>query len=111
MQITLNEIATGFSFSISAVLANRLMLSVRDRYYDLSAVTHSTVPPFFSTVIQSGRPTMDSSAILGQHSAMSSMRYDLEMDKDYLSDHVSIISYLRHSLASDRSVACLDRTR
>ncbi|TFY77483.1 hypothetical protein EWM64_g6529 [Hericium alpestre] len=31
--ITLNELATGFGFSISSILANRLMISVRSTYY------------------------------------------------------------------------------
>ena len=32
-QITLNEVGTGFSFCISAVLANRLMFAVRSSYF------------------------------------------------------------------------------
>ena len=32
-QILLDEFATGFSFCVSAVLANRLLISVRERYY------------------------------------------------------------------------------
>lgn len=34
-QITLDEFSTGFAFTISAVLANRLLISVRERYYTL----------------------------------------------------------------------------
>ena len=34
MQITLNELGTGFSFCISAILANRLMLTVRSTYFN-----------------------------------------------------------------------------
>ncbi|EIN05653.1 hypothetical protein PUNSTDRAFT_145621 [Punctularia strigosozonata HHB-11173 SS5] len=33
-RITLNELATGFSFAVSAVFANRLMISVRQHYYN-----------------------------------------------------------------------------
>ncbi|KDQ60456.1 hypothetical protein JAAARDRAFT_32876 [Jaapia argillacea MUCL 33604] len=36
-RITLNELATGFSFSICAVLANRLMINVRESYYSGNA--------------------------------------------------------------------------
>ena len=32
-QLTLNEVATGFSFSVSTILANRLMISIRKLYY------------------------------------------------------------------------------
>lgn len=32
-QITLDEFGTGFSFAVSAVLANRLLLAVRTTYY------------------------------------------------------------------------------
>lgn len=32
-QITLDEFGTGFSFTISTVLANRLLISVREKYY------------------------------------------------------------------------------
>ncbi|ETW76156.1 hypothetical protein HETIRDRAFT_66494 [Heterobasidion irregulare TC 32-1] len=31
--LTLNEVATGFSFSVSTILANRLMISIRKLYY------------------------------------------------------------------------------
>ncbi|KAI0075969.1 hypothetical protein K474DRAFT_1598918 [Panus rudis PR-1116 ss-1] len=31
--LTLDELGTGFSFTVSAVLANRLMIAVRERYY------------------------------------------------------------------------------
>lgn len=32
-QITLDEFGTGFAFTVSAVLANRLLISVREKYY------------------------------------------------------------------------------
>lgn len=32
-QITLDELGTGFSFTISSVLANRLLITVREKYY------------------------------------------------------------------------------
>ena len=32
-QITLNEVLTGFGFVISAIMANRLMINVRESYY------------------------------------------------------------------------------
>lgn len=32
--VTLDEFGTGFSFTISAVLANRLLISVREKYYE-----------------------------------------------------------------------------
>ncbi|THG97093.1 hypothetical protein EW026_g4845 [Hermanssonia centrifuga] len=31
--ITLDELGTGYSFTVSAVLANRLLISVREKYY------------------------------------------------------------------------------
>lgn len=34
LQLTLNEVGTGYSFVISSVLANRLMIGVRLEYYD-----------------------------------------------------------------------------
>ena len=32
-QITLDEVGTGFAFTVSAVLANRLLIAVREKYY------------------------------------------------------------------------------
>jgi len=52
--ITLNEVATGFSFSISAVMANRLMLSVRSRYYSSLTLID---PDLFTTVYTAERLT------------------------------------------------------
>jgi len=54
--ITLNEVGTGFSFCISAILANRLMLTVRSSYFndgsrnimDTCHVYSSTGPGFLS---------------------------------------------------------------
>ena len=53
-QITLNEVATGFSFSISAVMANRLMLSVRSRYYSSLTLID---PHLFTTAYTAERLT------------------------------------------------------
>lgn len=32
-QITLDELGTGYAFTVSAVLANRLLITVREKYY------------------------------------------------------------------------------
>ena len=34
VKASLNELATGFAFAISAVFANRLMISLRESYYN-----------------------------------------------------------------------------
>jgi len=45
--ISLNELMTGFGFVISAIMANRLMINVREGYYEMelsAASTRKSVP-------------------------------------------------------------------
>ncbi|KLO14657.1 hypothetical protein SCHPADRAFT_300784 [Schizopora paradoxa] len=67
--ITLNELGTGFSFCISAILANRLMLSVRSMYFNGESQT--------STITLETRHVY-SSATPGFLSLPSTLRTDVE---------------------------------
>lgn len=41
MQVILNEFGTGYSFVISVIIANRLMIAVRAKYYEVEESEHN----------------------------------------------------------------------
>lgn len=63
LQPSLNELATGFIFSISAIFANRLMISLRETYYKQQETSRATVPGS-NLRFRTGLPTQASTSFL-----------------------------------------------